>query len=152
MSEERARADGVVALGRLRSYAFTALDPAGELLGAPVFAAPIALDRAGLAMRDIGLLELHEAFAAQVLSNLQQLGSDEFAERKLGRARAVGHPPLDHINVMGGSIAIGHPFAATGGRLVVTLLEEMRRRDVELGMVTVCAAGGMGVAMVFERL
>ena len=152
MSEERARADGVVALGRLRSYAFTALDPAGELLGAPVFAAPIALDRAGLAMRDIGLLEMHEAFTAQVLSNLQQLGSDEFAERKLGRAHAVGHPPLDHINVMGGSIAIGHPFAATGGRLVVTLLEEMRRRDVELGMVTVCAAGGMGVAMVFERL
>ena len=152
MSEERARADGVVALGRLRSYAFTALDPAGELLGAPVFAAPIALDHAGLAMRDIGLLEMHEAFAAQVLSNLQQLGSDEFAERKLGRARAVGHPPLDHINVMGGSIAIGHPFAATGGRLVVTLLQEMRRRDVELGMVTVCAAGGMGAAMVFERL
>ena len=152
MSEERARADGLEPLGRIRSYAFTALDPAGQLIAGPAYAAPIALDRAGVTMTDIGLMEMHEAFAAQVLSNLQQLDSREFAERELGRARAVGHPPLENLNVMGGSVAIGHPFAATGGRVTITLLNEMRRRDVELGIVTVCAAGGMGFAMVLERV
>ena len=152
MTEERARALGLEPLGRVRGYAFTALDPAGQLLAGPAYAAPIALDRAGVTMQDIGLMEMHEAFAAQVLSNLQQLGSKEFAEEELGRARAVGHPPIEKINVMGGSIAIGHPFAATGARVTTTLLNEMKRRDVELGLVTVCAAGGMGFAMVLERV
>jgi acetyl-CoA acyltransferase len=151
MSEERAQADGLEPLGRIRGYAFTALDPAGQLLQGPAYAAPLALERAGVDMKDIDLMEMHEAFAAQVLSNLQALGSREFAERELGRSRAVGHPPEDRINVMGGSIAIGHPFAATGGRVTLTLLNEMRRRDLELGLVTVCAAGGMGFAMVLER-
>jgi acetyl-CoA acyltransferase len=152
MSEERARADGLQPLGRVRSYAFTALDPAAQLLQGPAYAAPLALERAGVEMKDIDLMEMHEAFAAQVLSNLQALSSREFAERELGRAQAVGHPPEERINVMGGSIAIGHPFAATGGRVTLTLLNEMRRRDVGLGLVTVCAAGGMGFAMVLERL
>jgi acetyl-CoA acyltransferase len=152
MSEEIARSNGVQPLGRIRSYAFTAVDPGGYLLSGPAYAAPLALDRAGVSMKDIGLMEMHEAFAAQVLSNLQQLDSGEFAEKELGRSRAVGHPPIESINVMGGSIAIGHPFAATGGRITVTLLNEMKRRDVELGMVTVCAAGGMGFAMVLERV
>jgi acetyl-CoA acyltransferase len=96
-------------------------------------------------------MEMHEAFAAQVLSNLRALESKEFAERELGRSNAVGHPDVDLINVMGGSIAIGHPFGATGGRVTTTLLNEMRRRDLELGLVTVCAAGGLGFAMVLER-
>jgi acetyl-CoA acyltransferase len=152
MSEERARADGMPVLGRVRSYAYTALDPAGQLLQGPAYAAPIALDRAGVSMKDIDLMEMHEAFAAQVLSNLQALESREFAERELGWTRAVGHPPEDRINVMGGSIAIGHPFAATGGRVVITLLNEMARRDATLGLVTICAAGGMGFAMVLERV
>jgi acetyl-CoA acyltransferase len=152
MSEERARAEGRPVLGRIRGYAYTALDPAGQLLQGPAYAAPIALDRAGVTMRDIELMEMHEAFASQVLSNLQALGSHEFAERELGRTRAVGHPPEERINVMGGSIAIGHPFAATGGRLVITLLNEMARRDATLGLVTICAAGGMGFAMVLERV
>jgi acetyl-CoA acyltransferase len=152
MSEERARADGVPMLARIRGYAFTALDPSGQLLGAPVFAAPIALERAGVTMKDIGLMEMHEAFASQVLSNLQQLASPEFAAEKMNRTRPVGHPPIEKINVMGGSIAIGHPFAATGARITTTLVNEMRRRDVELGLLTVCAAGGLGFAMVVERL
>jgi acetyl-CoA acyltransferase len=152
MSEERARADGLQPLGRVRGYAFTALDPAAQLLQGPAYAAPLALERAGIEMKDIELMEMHEAFASQVLSNLQALSSKEFAERELGRSQAVGHPPEERINVMGGSIAIGHPFAATGGRVTLTLLNEMRRRDVELGMVTVCAAGGMGFAMVLERM
>jgi acetyl-CoA acyltransferase len=152
MSEERARADGLGMLGRIRGYAYTALDPAGQLLQGPAYAAPLALDRAGVSMRDIELMEMHEAFAAQVLSNLQALGSHRFAQEELGRTHAVGHPPEERINVMGGSIAIGHPFAATGGRVTLTLLNEMERRGVGLGLVTVCAAGGMGFAMVVERI
>jgi acetyl-CoA acyltransferase len=151
MNEERARADGIEPMGYVRSWAWTALDPAGQLLQGPAYAAPIALDRAGLTMKDIGLMEMHEAFAAQVLSNLQALSSKTFAEEELGRSDAVGHPDVDVINVMGGSLSIGHPFGATGARLTITILNEMARRDVEFGLITVCAAGGMGFAMVVER-
>ena len=151
MSEERAKADGLEPMGFVRSYAFSGLDPAGQLLQGPAYAAPMALDRAGITMADIGLMEMHEAFAAQVLSNLQALSSQKFAEEELGRSQAVGHPDVELINVMGGSLAIGHPFGATGARLTTTLLNEMRRRDVELGLITVCAAGGLGFAMVVER-
>lgn len=152
MSEARAHAEGVQPLARIVSYAFTAVDPAGYLLAGPAYAAPVALDRAGITMQDVGLMEMHEAFAAQVLFNLRDLESSEFAETKLGRARAVGHPPLDRINVMGGSVAVGHPFGATGGRITTTLANEMRRRDVEFGLITVCAAGGMGFSMVLQRV
>lgn len=148
---EKAIAEGLEPLGWIRSWAWTAIDPAGQLLQGPAYAAPIALDRAGLTMADIGLMEMHEAFAAQVLSNLQALSSRSFAETELGRTQPVGHPDPDRVNVMGGSIAIGHPFGATGGRITMTLLNEMARRDVEFGLVTVCAAGGMGFAMVLER-
>ncbi|MSR20050.1 MAG: acetyl-CoA C-acyltransferase [Gemmatimonadetes bacterium] len=151
INAEKARAEGLEPLGYVRSWAWTALDPESQLLQGPAYAAPLALDRAGLGMADIGLMEMHEAFAAQVLSNLQALDSREFAQRELGRSAAVGHPDLDRINVMGGSLAIGHPFGATGGRLTVTLLNEMARRDVQFGLITVCAAGGMGFAMVVER-
>ena len=150
MNAELAAAEGIDAIGYVRSWAWTALDPAGQLLQGPAYAAPLALDRAGLTMKDIGLMEMHEAFAAQVLSNLQALSSKKFARDELGRSDAVGHPDVDVINVMGGSLAIGHPFGATGGRITVTLLNEMARRDVEFGLITVCAAGGMGFAMVVE--
>jgi len=151
MNSEKAAAEGIEPLGFVRSWAWTALDPAAQLLQGPAYAAPLALDRAGLSMKDIGLMEMHEAFAAQVLSNLQALSSRKFAEEELGRSSAVGHPDLDLINVMGGSLSIGHPFGATGARLTVTILNEMTRRDVEFGLITVCAAGGMGFAMVVER-
>ena len=151
MSDRAVKAHGVEPLGWIRSYAYSALDPGAQLLQGPAYAVPVALDRADMTMKDIELMEMHEAFAAQVLSNLQALASDEFAERELGRSRAVGHPNTDLINVMGGSIAIGHPFGATGGRVTMTLLNEMVRRDFEVGLVTVCAAGGMGFAMVLER-
>lgn len=152
MSEERARADGMPILGRIRSYAYAALDPGEQLLQGPAFAAPLALDRAGVTMKDIGLMEMHEAFASQVLSNLQWLDSEAFARERLGRSTRVGHPDPEVINVMGGSLAIGHPFGATGGRVTMTLVNEMARRDVELGLITVCAAGGLGFAMVIERV
>lgn len=151
MNGDRATAEGLDPMGWIRSWAWTALDPAGQLLQGPAYAAPLALDRAGLSMADIGLMEMHEAFASQVLSNLQALSSKEFAAKELGRDAAVGHPDLDKINVMGGSLAVGHPFGATGGRLTVTILNEMARRDVQFGLITVCAAGGIGFAMVVER-
>ncbi len=151
MSEEKAKALGYEPLGYIRSYAYAALAPSDQLLQGPVFAAPVALDRAGLTMKDIGLLDMHEAFAAQILSNLQWFASRKIAEERLGRSEPVGLPPEDRINVMGGSIAIGHPFGATGGRITVSLLNEMKRRDEEFGLITVCAAGAMGFSMVVER-
>ena len=151
MSPSRARDLGLEPLGYVRSYAFSALDPGAQLLQGPAYAAPLALDRAGITMDDVDLLEMHEAFAAQVLSNLQAWDSDAFCRDELGRPGRVGHPDPAEINVMGGSIAIGHPFGATGGRLTITLLNELKRRDGQFGLVTVCAAGGLGFAMVLER-
>jgi acetyl-CoA acyltransferase len=151
MSEERAKALGYEPLGYIRSYAYAALDPGDQLLQGPVFAAPVALERAGLSMKDIDLMDMHEAFAAQVLSNLQWLDSETIARERLGLSKPVGHPDEDRINVLGGSIAIGHPFGATGGRITITLLQELKRRGEGLGLITVCAAGGMGFAMVVER-
>lgn len=151
MSEERAKDLGYEPLGYIRSWHYTALSPRDQLLQGPAYAAPVALDRAGVTMKDIELWEIHEAFAAQVLSNLQAMDSDEFARTKLGRDRKTGILDEDRINVMGGSIALGHPFGATGARLTTTLLNEMKRRDMNLGLITVCAAGAMGFAMVLER-
>jgi len=151
MDEEKAKSLGYEPLGYVRSYAYSALDPGAQLLQGPAYAAPVALERAGVSMQDIELWEMHEAFASQVLSNLQALDSDEFARRELGRDRKVGILDESRINVMGGSIAIGHPFGATGGRLTITLLNEMKRRGLGLGLITVCAAGGLGFSMVVER-
>jgi acetyl-CoA acyltransferase len=151
MSEEKARALGYEPLGYIRSYAYAALDPGDQLLQGPVLATPVALERAGLSMRDIDLLDMHEAFAAQVLSNLQWFHSGRIAQERLGLDEAIGTPDEERINVMGGSIAIGHPFGATGGRITVTLLNELRRRGEQFGLITVCAAGAMGFAMVVER-
>ena len=151
MSPGAVEAHGVQPLAWIRSYATTALDPAAQLLQGPAYAAPLALDRARISMTDVDLMEMHEAFAAQVLSNLQALDSADFAREMLGRSSPVGHPELDRINVMGGSIALGHPFGATGARITLTLANELRRVDGEFGLLTVCAAGGMGFAMVIER-
>ena len=150
MSEERARALGYKPLAYIRSYAYAALDPGEQLLQAPVLAAPVALKRAGLSLKDIDLVEMHEAFAAQVLSNLKGFESQAWAERA-GFASPVGEVDRSKLNVMGGSIALGHPFGATGARITTTLVNELGRRDGQFGLMTVCAAGGMGFAMVVER-
>ena len=150
MAEEKAAALGYQPLAFLRSYAVAAVDPGWQLLMGPVYAVPKALDRAGLPWSEIGLFEVHEAFAAQVLSNVQAWGSRAWADR-LGLAGPVGEVDWERTNVMGGSIAIGHPFAATGARLVTTLANEMRRRRVQYGLISICAQGGMGYAMVLER-
>ncbi len=135
----------------LRSYAVAAVDPGWQLLMGPVYAVPKALDRAGITWKDLGLVEIHEAFAAQVLSNVQAWASQAWAEQ-LGRSAPVGRGRLGRTNVMGGSIAIGHPFGATGARLATTLANEMRRRDVEFGLISICAQGGMGFAMVLQNV
>jgi acetyl-CoA acyltransferase len=139
MSEDAARAQGYEPAAYIRSYAVAAVDPGWQLLQAPVWAVPKALERAGIEWKDLGLIEIHEAFASQVLSNLQGFA---------GKGWVINE---DIINVMGGSIAVGHPFGATGGRVVTTLANEMRRRSVRYGLVSVCAQGGMAFAMVLER-
>src|SRR5262245_48076566 len=151
MSEERAKALGYEPLGYLRSWAFTALNPGDQLLQGPAYAAPAALDAAGVKLSDIDLVEMHEAFAAQILSNLKAFASKKFAAEELGRSEPLGVVDFDRFNVTGGPIAIGHPFGATGARVVTQLLYELRRRGQNLGLVTVCAAGGVGFSMVVER-
>ena len=141
MSEDRARADGRPPIAAVRAYAYAAVDPADQLLIAPAYAIPIALRRAGLTLADIDVFEMHEAFAAQVLSTLRVL-----------EANGTGSVPEDRLNVMGGSIALGHPFGATGARVVLTLANEMRRRGARFGLASVCAAGGNGCAIVLENL
>jgi len=150
MSEEKAKALGYPLLGIIRSYAYAALDPGEQLLQAPVLATPVALKRAGLTLKDIDLVEMHEAFAEQVLTNLKGFESKWWAERA-GFSQPVGEVDRAKLNVMGGSIALGHPFGATGARITTTLLNELRRRGGQFGLMTVCAAGGMGFAMVVER-
>jgi acetyl-CoA acyltransferase len=151
MSEEKAKALGYEPLGYIRSWASFALDPGTQLLQGPAFAAPMALDRAGTSLADMELVEMHEAFAAQILSNMKAFASRKFAREELGRDQPVGEIDLDRFNVTGGSIAIGHPFGATGARVTMQLLYEMRLRGLGLGLLTVCAAGGTGFAMVVER-
>ena len=150
MSEEKARALGYKPIAYLRSYAYAALDPGEQLLQAPVLAAPVALRRAGLTLKDIDVVEMHEAFAAQVLSNLRGFESKQWAERA-GAKEPVGIVDRSRLNVMGGSIAIGHPFGATGARITTTLANELHRRGAQFGMLTVCAAGGLGCVMILEN-
>ncbi|HEX3927953.1 MAG TPA: acetyl-CoA C-acyltransferase [Gemmatimonadales bacterium] len=151
MSEEKARALGYRPLTAIRSYAVAAVDPGWQLLMGPAYAVPLALKRAGITWQQLGLVEIHEAFAAQVLSNVQAWSSPAWAQR-LGLPAPVGEVDWNRTNVMGGSIAVGHPFGATGSRLVTTLSNEMARRDVQFGLISICAQGGMGFAMVLERV
>ncbi len=150
MSEEKARALGRKPLGYIRSYAFAALDPAGQLLMGPSYATPLALERAGMQLSDIDLIDMHEAFAAQVLSNTQAFESKKFAREKLGRSEAIGEIDWDNFNVSGGSIALGHPFAATGTRQIHQALRELRRRGDQFALCTACAAGGLGASIILE--
>jgi acetyl-CoA acyltransferase len=150
MREEKARALGMPILGKIRSYAFAALDPAEQLLLGPAYATPLALDRAGVTLADMDLIDMHEAFAATVLSTVQAFESVTFAREKLNRSQPIGTIDWDKFNVNGGSIAMGHPFAATGTREITQTLGELKRRGGGLALCTACAAGGMGAAMVLE--
>jgi acetyl-CoA acyltransferase len=151
MAEDKAKAEGYEPLAFIRSWAIAAVDPAGQLLMGPGLAIPMALDRAGLKLSDLDLVDMHEAFAAQVASNIQALESEAWAREKLGRDSAVGQVDRERLNVTGGSIAVGHPFGATGARITTTLAHELKRRGGKFGLLSVCAQGGMGFAMVLER-
>lgn len=150
MSERRAKAEGHEPLGYLRSYAFTALDPGDQLLLGPVSATPLALERAGVAFDDLDVIDIHEAFAAQVLSVTRAWADAELSKRYGGSDEPIGQVDWDIVNPVGGSIALGHPFAATGARQISQTLRELRRRGGSLALCTACAAGGMGAAMVLE--
>ena len=151
MRESKAKALGYEPLGYLRSWAYAALDPDDGLLMGPAYASPIALDRAGLRLADMDVVDMHEAFAAQVVCNRKALASRRFAEEKLGRMSGpIGEIDDERFNVHGGSIALGHPFAATGARMIHTVLRELRRRRGQFGLATACAAGGLGAAIVLE--
>ena len=151
MAEDKARAEGYEPLAFVKSWAVAAVDPAGQLLMGPGLAIPKALERAGLQLSDLDLIDMHEAFAAQVASNIQALESETWAREKLGRTSPVGKVDRDRLNVCGGSIALGHPFGATGARITTTLAHELKRRHGKFGLLSVCAQGGMGFAMVLER-
>lgn len=144
MSEARARADGREPLAFIRAIEYAALHPSEGLLMAPAIAVPRVLERAKIRMRDVNLLEIHEAFAGQVLANVAAWESGWKGERT---------DPIDweRVNVNGSSLAVGHPWAATGGRILTTLAYEMARRDASLGLISICAAGGMGGAFILER-
>jgi acetyl-CoA acetyltransferase family protein len=151
MSEEKANELGFKALGRIRSFAFAGLDPSRMGLG-PAFATPLALQRAGLSIKDIQLIEINEAFAAQVLANLQIFDSDQLSKTYLNRDNAAGAIDMSLLNVNGGAIALGHPVGSSATRLVITLLKEMKRRDLNLGLATLCVGGGQGAAFILERM
>ncbi|MCA1827153.1 MAG: acetyl-CoA C-acyltransferase FadI [Myxococcales bacterium] len=150
-AEEKAKELGLKPLGFLREYAYAAVDPGWQLLQAPAFSAPKALKRAGMTLKDVDLFEIHEAFAAQVLSNLQAWASKKFADEHLGGAQPIGDVPEEKINPRGGSIALGHPFGGTGARLVHQALRELEEKGKNTALVSVCAAGGLGAAVILER-
>jgi acetyl-CoA C-acetyltransferase/acetyl-CoA acyltransferase len=144
-----ARAEGRAPLGYLRAYAYAGCDPSRMGLG-PAFATAKLLDKVGLGLRDIDLIELNEAFAAVVLGNERAFASEAFAREQLGRSAPLGLLPRDRLNVNGGAIALGHPVGATGTRLVLTLLKELRRRNLKRGLATLCVGGGQGAALLVE--
>ncbi len=150
MSREKAESLGYKPLVTIKSYAFAGLEPERMGLG-PVYSTPIALKRAGLELKDMGLIELNEAFAAQVMACMKAAASDEFCKTKLGLSGAMGEINPDILNVNGGAIALGHPVGATGTRLVLTLMKEMQRRNTQFGLATLCIGGGQGGAMILER-
>jgi acetyl-CoA acyltransferase len=152
MSEEKARALGYKPLAAFKSWSYVGVDPSDQLLIGPALAMPKALDRAGMELKDVSLVDMHEAFAAQVLSVTKALASKGFAEVRLGRNKAVGEIDDAIFNVHGGSLSIGHPFGATGARMVTTMANELARTGKETALLGICAAGGLGAAAVLEAV
>jgi acetyl-CoA acyltransferase len=152
MSQDRARELGVKPLARVVGWAMTAMDPLEELLLGPVFAIPLVLERTGLSLDRMDVVELHEAFAGQVLAVLRLMEDDGFARDRLGRSGAVGAVEMARLNKWGGSLSVGHPFGATGGRLVTTCCHRLEQEDGQLGLIAACASGALGYATVLERV
>lgn len=151
MDEQAALESGFQPKAYLREYVFVSQDPGEELLLGPAYATPKVLDAMNLTLDDIDVYELHEAFAGQVLAVLAALDSDEFAKTALGKSKKIGAIPLEKINSMGGSLSLGHPFGATGTRLVTTAANRLIRENGKYALVSACAAGGQGHAIILER-
>ncbi|MUM17540.1 acetyl-CoA C-acyltransferase [Mycobacterium sp. CBMA271] len=152
MSEEKARALGLEPLAAFKSWSYVSVDPADEVLIGPAISMPRALEKAGLSLADVDYVDIHEAFAAQTLSVLEALGSKKWAADRLGRSEAVGTPDIDKVNVHGGSVSIGHPFGATGARMVTTMANELAITGKSIALLGICAAGGHGASAVLERI
>lgn len=150
MEEQTARDLGHKILAYVCSWGFAAVDPNWQLLAAPAIAIPRALAAAHTTLDDIDIVDMHEAFAAQVLSNLQALGSAEWQKTHVGAKATTGYVPLDRLNIYGGSIALGHPFAATGARQALTMAHELSRRGQGKALISQCTAGGLGAALILE--
>jgi acetyl-CoA acetyltransferase len=148
-SETKAREMNLPVLGYLHSYAYAGLEGSRMGLG-PVYATSRLLSQGSFKMEDFDLIELNEAFAAQVIANEIAFDSDQFAQQYLGRSHKVGTLERDKLNVNGGAIAIGHPVGTTGTRLIITLLKELKRRKKNLGLATLCIGGGQGAALALE--
>ncbi len=144
MSEARANSEGREPLAYLRAVEYGAIDLREGLLMAPAIVVPRLLERTSLKLEQMDLIEIHEAFAAQVLANVQAWEQGAMAD-------PIGPVDWDRVNVQGSSIALGHPWSATGGRIVTTLANEMARRDARFGLISICAAGAMAGAMILER-
>ena len=148
---KRAKELGLKPLAAIRSFAWAGLDPKRMGLG-PVYSSAVALQAAGMELSDMGVVELNEAFAAQVLACGRAFESEAFAKEHLNRARAIGVLDPAKLNVNGGAIALGHPVGATGTRLLLTLAHELQVADREVGLATLCIGGGQGGAVILERL
>ena len=151
-SEEKAKELGLAPKAAFKSWSYVGVDPADQLLMGPALAMPKALDRADMSLEDVDLVDMHEAFAGQVLSILKMLSSASFAQERLARQAAVGDIPPEKLNVHGGSVALGHPFGATGARMVLTMANELESTEAKSALLGICAAGGLGAAAVMEAV
>lgn len=151
MSEEKARALGLKPKAYIVSYAYSGQDLVEELLLGPAFSIPKVLEKAGISLADVGVFEMHEAFAVQMIANVRCLASKQFAQEKLGLSKAVGEIDMDKLNLHGGSLSLGHPFGATGGRLVTTCVNRMIDEGSRFGVIAGCGAGALGNAILFEN-
>jgi acetyl-CoA C-acetyltransferase len=153
-SEEYARANGIPVQAYLVDCEVSAVDFLGKkegLLMAPAYAVPKMLARQKISLQDFDFYEIHEAFAAQVLCTLKAWDSDEFCRSRLGLPGKLGSIDRSKLNVVGGSVALGHPFGATGTRLVATLAKLLEKKGKGRGLISVCTGGGMGVTAILER-
>ncbi len=151
MDEAKARARGHQPLARIKAFAFAALNPEKMGLG-PVYSMKILFEKTGLKLEDIDLIEINEAFAAQVIANLRLAESKTLSQRYLGLDKPLGKIDAEKLNVNGGAIALGHPVGASGTRLLLTLAKEMKRRNVQFGLATLCVGGGQGAAFLLENI
>ncbi len=152
MSEEKAEAMGYDTSIQIRDYVFTGQDPNEELLLGPAYATYKLLQRQGLSLKDLDVIEFHEAFASQIVTNLKALNSDTFAKEKMGLHAKAGEISMDKFNIHGGSLSLGHPFGATGARLVTTAMNRLKRENGRLALLAACAAGAHGHGMILERV